>query len=353
MNLFCEKQGIKREFSVSRIPQQNGVAKRKNRTLIEAARTMLADSKLPTTFWAKAVHTASYVRVLVIKPHNKTPYELFHGRTLSLCFMIPFGYPVIILNTLDHLGIGPTWLFDTDTLTKSMNYKPVVAGNQSNGSVGKGRVETVPDKDYILLPLWTQDPLFSSSYKDSPGDGFKPSKGEEKKDAKDPGNEDNEVLSTKETRVNQEKDSNVNSTNNINTVSPTANVVGIKDNDVDKNIVYGCADDPNMPILEVIIYLDDDEDVGAEADITNLDTNIPISPIPSTRIHKDHPVEQIIRDIHSAPQTKRMTKSVTDHDLLNGKRAIGTKWIYKNKKDERGIMVRNKARLVAQGYTQE
>ncbi|GKC39602.1 putative ribonuclease H-like domain-containing protein [Tanacetum coccineum] len=82
MNQFCEMKGIKREFSVARTPQQNGVAERKNRTLIEAARTMLADSKLPTTFWAKAVNTACYVqnRVLVIKPHNKTPYELFLGK---------------------------------------------------------------------------------------------------------------------------------------------------------------------------------------------------------------------------------------------------------------------------------
>ncbi|GJY97465.1 putative ribonuclease H-like domain-containing protein [Tanacetum coccineum] len=78
MNQFCEMKGIKREFSVARTPQQNGVAERKNRTLIEAARTMLADLKLPTTFWAEAVNTACYVqnRVLVIKPHNKTPYEL-------------------------------------------------------------------------------------------------------------------------------------------------------------------------------------------------------------------------------------------------------------------------------------
>ncbi|GJR81343.1 ribonuclease H-like domain-containing protein [Tanacetum coccineum] len=106
MNQFCEMKGIKREFSVARTPQQNGVAERKNRTLIEAARTMLADSKLPTTFWAEAVNTACYVqnRVLVIKPHNKTPYELFHGRTPSLSFMRPFGCPVTILNTLDHLG---------------------------------------------------------------------------------------------------------------------------------------------------------------------------------------------------------------------------------------------------------
>ncbi|GJY31706.1 putative ribonuclease H-like domain-containing protein [Tanacetum coccineum] len=127
-----------------------------------------------------------------------------------------------------------------------------------------------------------------------------------------------------------------------------------------------------MPNLEEIVYSDNDEDVDAEADMTNLDTHILVSPTLTTRIHKDHPLEQIFGDIHSAPQTRRMTKSVTDQeamqdellqfklqkvwtlvDLPYGRRAIGTKWIYRNKKDERGIVVRNKARLVAQGYTQE
>ncbi|GJS78960.1 putative ribonuclease H-like domain-containing protein [Tanacetum coccineum] len=199
MNQFCEMKGIKREFSVARTPQQNGVAERKNRTLIEAARTMLADSKLPTTFWAEAVNTACYVqnRVLVIKPHNKTPYELFLGRKHALSFMRPFGCPVTILNTIYHLGSGPNWLFDIDALTKSMNYKPVVAGNQSNGSAGtkacdnagKARVETVPGKDYILLPLWTHDPPFSQSSKSSPDAGFKPSGDDENKDSEEPGKE--------------------------------------------------------------------------------------------------------------------------------------------------------------------
>ncbi|GJW18036.1 putative ribonuclease H-like domain-containing protein [Tanacetum coccineum] len=79
---FCGSKGIKREYSNARTPQQNGVAERKNMTLIEAARTMLADSFLPNTFWAEAVSTACYVlnRVLVTKPHNKTPYELLTGQ---------------------------------------------------------------------------------------------------------------------------------------------------------------------------------------------------------------------------------------------------------------------------------
>nr|GFC59115.1 putative ribonuclease H-like domain-containing protein [Tanacetum cinerariifolium] len=106
MNQFCEMKGILRQFSVARTPQQNGVAKRRNKTLIEAARTMLADSKLPTTFWAEAVSTACYVQniMLVVKPHNKTPYDLFLGRTPTLSFIRPFGCPVTIFNTIDHLG---------------------------------------------------------------------------------------------------------------------------------------------------------------------------------------------------------------------------------------------------------
>nr|GEX38466.1 putative reverse transcriptase domain-containing protein [Tanacetum cinerariifolium] len=263
------------------------------------------------------INTACYVqnRVLVIKPHNKTHYELFLGRKSALSFMKPFGCPVTILNTIDHLG------------------------NQSNGSggtkacdnVGKARVETVPGKDYILLPLWTQDLSFTSILKGYLNAGFKPSREEENKDAKDPGNKD----SIEEPRVNQEKDVNVNNTNNINIVSPTNNVVGIEDNAIDENIVYGCADDPNMPNLEDIIYSDDDEDVGAEADMNNLDAFMLVSPIPTTRVHKDHPVEQIVRDLNSTPQTKRMTKNLNEHELPNGTRATGTKWVFRNKKDER------------------
>ncbi|GJZ05382.1 putative ribonuclease H-like domain-containing protein [Tanacetum coccineum] len=111
---FCGLKGIKREYSNARTPQQNGVAERKNRTLIKAARTMLADSFLPNTFWAEAVSTACYVlnRVLVTKPHNKTPYELLTGK-------------------------GPNWLFDLDYLTDSMNYHYVSSENQANLHAGQ------------------------------------------------------------------------------------------------------------------------------------------------------------------------------------------------------------------------
>nr|GEV65443.1 ribonuclease H-like domain-containing protein [Tanacetum cinerariifolium] len=86
--------------------KQNKVDEKRNRTLNKAARTMLVDSKLPTTFWAEAVNTTCYVlnRALVTKPHTKTPYELIRGRPLLIDSMKPFGCLVTILNTKDNLG---------------------------------------------------------------------------------------------------------------------------------------------------------------------------------------------------------------------------------------------------------
>nr|GFA62762.1 putative ribonuclease H-like domain-containing protein [Tanacetum cinerariifolium] len=106
-----------------------------------------------------------------------------------------------------------------------------------------------------------------------------------------------------------------------------------------------------MPNLEDLSHNADD--VGAEADTNNMESIILVSPIPTTRIYKDHPISQIIGDLSLTTQTRSMARGVRDQDLPYGKRAIGTKWVYRNKKDERGIVVRNKARLVAQGNTQE
>nr|GEX05996.1 copia protein [Tanacetum cinerariifolium] len=122
----------------------------------------------------------------------------------------------------------------------------------------------------------------------------------------------------------------------------------------------------NMPALEEIVYSDDAEDFDVEADSSNLEINISVSPIPTTRVHKDHFVTQIIGDLTLAPQKRSMVRMLKEQGGLNqindedfhtylpkGKRAIGSKWVFTNKKDERGIVIWNKARLVAQGHTQE
>ncbi|GJS33145.1 putative ribonuclease H-like domain-containing protein [Tanacetum coccineum] len=247
---FYREKGIKREYSIARTLQQNGVAERRNRTLIEAARTMLADFKLPTTFWAQAVSTACYVqnRVLVVKPHNKTPYELFRGFKPALCFMRPFGCHVTILNTLDNLGKfdgksdegffvgyflsskafrvyntrtrkveenlhigflenkpmiegnGTKWLFDIDSLTQSMNYVPVAAGTISNESAciqGELNACTSTQKqeisqDCIVIPIW-KDALYFDSPSKVVGNGEPKSTADDQKQVEDgPHNESDE-----------------------------------------------------------------------------------------------------------------------------------------------------------------
>ncbi|GJW42213.1 putative ribonuclease H-like domain-containing protein [Tanacetum coccineum] len=230
----------------------------------------------------------------------------------------------------------PSKLFENDqTCVACQKGKQHRASNQSNGNAGtkacddagKARMETLPGKDYILLPLWTADPPFSQSSKSSPDARFKPSGNDEKKVTKEPGKEGGDL--SKEGECNdQKKEDNVNSTNNVNAAS--TNEV----NATDAKTSIELSLDLNMPELEDYSIFKDDEDVGAEADMNNLHTTIQVSHILTTRIHKDYPLDQVIGDLQSAPQTRRMSKNL-------------------NKKDERGIVIKNKARLVAQGYTQE
>nr|GEV30793.1 hypothetical protein [Tanacetum cinerariifolium] len=352
---------IKREFSVPRTPQQNGIAERKNRTLIEAARTMLVDLLLAILFWTEAVNTA--------------------------CFMRPFGCPVTILNTLDPLskfdgkadegflvgyfitskafrvfnsririiqetlhinflenkpnvaGSGPTWLFDIDTLTKSMNYQPVTVGNQPNPSAGiqeqfdaeKAEEENV--QQFVLFPLRSsgskdpqntdgdatfdvKEPEFEGKKRESevhvsPSNSVKKKKRDDKTKRETNGMSHVE-LSTRFRNLSEEfedfSDNSINevnaagtpvpavgqilinSTNTFSAVGPSNTVVSPTHRKSSYMDTSQYPDDLNILALEEITYSDDEEDVGAEADFTNLETNITVSPIPTTRVHKDHPV---------------------------------------------------------------
>nr|GEU70706.1 putative ribonuclease H-like domain-containing protein [Tanacetum cinerariifolium] len=379
LNQLCGMKGIKREFSVPRTPQQNGIAEWKNRTLIEAARTMLADSLLPIPFWAEAVNTACYVqnRVLVTKLHNKTIYELLLGRTPSIGFMRPFGCPVTILNTLYPLGkfdgkadegflvrysisskafrvfnsrtqivqetlhinflenkpnvagSGLTWLFDIDTLTKSMNYQPV----------------TNTDGDAIFD---VKEPEFEgrkpeSEVHVSPSSSAKTKKHNDKTKRKAKGKSPVE-LSTRYRNLSAEfedfSDNSINEINDINEINaastPVPTVGQISTNSTNTFSAAGPSNtavsptfreslyvdlsqypnDLNMPSLKDITYSDDEKDVGAEADFSHLESTITVSLIPTTRVHKDHHVTQIIGYLSLATQTKSMTRMVKDQGGL-------------------------------------
>nr|GFA82646.1 retrovirus-related Pol polyprotein from transposon TNT 1-94 [Tanacetum cinerariifolium] len=337
-------KGIKREFSVPITPQQNGIAKRKNRTLIEAARTMLADSLPPILFWAEAVNTACYVqnRVLVTKPHNKTPYELLHGRTPSIGFMRPFGCPVTILNTLDSLGkfdrkvdegflvayfvsskafsvfnsrpqtvqetlhvnflenkpnvagSGPKWLFDIDTLTRTMNYQPVTTGNQSNRSAGfqeqfdAEKAGEENEQQYVLFSVWSS---YSTNPENTDGDAAFDEK-EPEFEGKKPESKVN-VSPSSSAQINlsaEFEDFSDNSINEVNAAGSLVSAVGqnspnstktfsaVSPSNVTASLTHeksSCIDtsqlpdDPNMPELEDVTYSDNEDDVGGASLLQN------------------------------------------------------------------------------------
>ncbi|GKC81098.1 putative ribonuclease H-like domain-containing protein [Tanacetum coccineum] len=408
MDDFCRENGIKRVYSVAKTPQQNSVAEMRNRTLIEAAGTMLADFKLPTIFWAEAVSTACYVqnRVLVVKPHNKTPYELFRGLKPALSFIRPFGCHVTIFNTLDslgkfdgksdegffvgyslsskayrvyntrtrrveenlHIGLlenkpmiegnGPMWLFDIDSLTQSMNYVPVAASIITNESA---------DASY-----------FDSSSKDV-GNGELKSATDDQKQVEDgPDNENDE-------KDKSEDDSSPKEVNtarqHVNNASPKVNNGRFKLNTVDPSVNTASSYNPDSPkdmfkmgashtleATHVEFFRDEDE---PEVDLGNITNSFTVPPTPNTRIHKDYPITNVIGYVKSSIQTRGMTKPTSKQVFLRRtsaiqtptgldtcgfakwEGAIRTKWVFRNKKDERGIVIRNKARLVAQGHRQE
>ncbi|GJS26043.1 putative ribonuclease H-like domain-containing protein [Tanacetum coccineum] len=357
MSEFCEKKGIKREFSVARTPQQNGVAERRNRTLIEAARTI-----------------------------SITP---------SLSFMKPFGCHVTILNTLDHLGKfdgksddgffvgyslnskafrvynirtrkveenlhvrfledkliiagdGPKWLFDIDVLTKSMNYAPVVAGTNSNDfvstkeSIGADHSskETVSSQDYILMPLWKDGSPFDSSSKDASNDEPQPSNDAGKK-------YDEGGIDDQERTENNAQD--------VNTVGPSINTANTNFNTGSLNINTVSPIVPTAPLESTYVDFFGDD---SELDLSNIATTYPVPTTPNTRIYKDHSLDHVLGGAQEgnpswieAMQEEllqfKLQQVWTLVDLPYGKRAIGTKWVYKNKKDKRGIVIRNKARLM-------
>ncbi|GJR54620.1 putative ribonuclease H-like domain-containing protein [Tanacetum coccineum] len=411
---FCGSKGIKREYSNARTPQQNGVAERKNRTLIEAARTMLADSFLPNTFWAEAVSTACYVlnRVLVTKPHNKTPYELVTGKIPIISYIRPFGCHVTILNTIDHLGKfdgksdegflvgyslqskafrvynletkrveenlhitflenkpnvagkGPTWLFDLDYLTDSMNYQPVSSKNQANKHVGpkeanhNAGTEDINDagdsekkdessQDYYVLPIWSSYSLTVKSSKAMNAHKHPDSKSNEKPVDK----EDQVFLDELERLKRQEQDANdaaealrkefaqdtedlllqagaatASGTSTVNTASTpvsTASPYGglsfteLTNANQDDSEIHALEEMYNNPTDGIFTHASYDDE-GAVADFTNLETVVNVSLIPTSRITSIHPSTLILGDPKSPVQTRsKVTKSSRAHTFVS------------------------------------
>nr|GEW47356.1 hypothetical protein [Tanacetum cinerariifolium] len=282
-------------------------------------------------------------------------FRVFNSRTRIVQETLHINF---LENQPNATGSGPTWLFDIDTLTKSMNYQPVVAGNQPNSSVGiqehfdAGKAEEGNIQQYVLFPLWSTgckdphnidaDDTFEvkepeSKVHVSPSSSAKTKKHDDKTKREAKGTSHVE-LSTEVRNLSEDFSSN--STNGVNAASTPVTTVepnstnstktfiaaGPSNNPICSAFKFGgkssfvdpsqYPNDPSMPALEDFTYSADEEDVGAEADFSNLETSITISPIPTSRIYKDHHVTQIIGDLSSAPQTRSMTRTVKDQGGL-------------------------------------
>ncbi|GJS27760.1 hypothetical protein Tco_0488380 [Tanacetum coccineum] len=244
---------------------------------------------------------------------NSKAFRVFNTRTRKVEENLHITF---LENKPNVAGSGPDWLFDIDLLTNSMNYEPVTIGNQTNKNAGiKDNVDAIPTQQYILLPLLYDSP---QSSKDAVADdaGKKTNEepankgernGQEKEGGASNKEDDQNVQDFRVTLDNllvQQKKGYANSTNRDSTVSPSVSTARQSFTNADD-----LPTDPLMPDLEdtadllntgIFSGAYDDEDVGVEFDINNLETTINVSPIPTTRIHKDHPKDQITGDINLA-----------------------------------------------------
>nr|GEW23019.1 putative ribonuclease H-like domain-containing protein [Tanacetum cinerariifolium] len=280
MNVFSRKW-IKREFSNARTLQQNEVAERRNRTLIEAARTMLVDAKLPVTFWAEAVNTAC----------TKDAASQDVKKDVS---------------SLRYINL-PNWFHEAHLESSTSNAQdacntdaPESSGNSNPTSTSTNSLANQMETLIVETPVPTVSSPVPTACLD-----------------------DSSQLSS-DSRLISKRVTNQDDTPSLDNILTLTNRF--------------------EDILGVTTNIDDSNEV--EADLGNMKNNISASPAPTFRIHKDHPKSQIIGPV----DTPNVWSLV---DCPKGVRSIGTKWVLKNKKDGRGIVIRNKARLVAQGHTQE
>ena len=364
LNEFCTDKGISRQYSAPRTPQQNGVVERKNRTLIEAARTMLNESKLPTYFWAEAVNTACYTqnRTLINKDHGKTSYEIMAKKKPTLKYFHVFGAKCFVLKDGEHLGKFDAKAEEGILLGYSLESKAYRVYVISDKRVIESLNVTFDDsKSSILL---RQEDSESLQFEDLTED-----------------------LSESEEEPEVAAD---HIENPLRSNSGPSNVSGATSNDT-------TADTP-----EPVTPRQSGINSGGAGEGSSSNTLQHANQGESSRSHlprqrvwnRDHPFNLIIGDPDARVRTRRATEhecnysgflsemepkkveeALQDPDWViamqeelnqferqkvwklvprpKDKSVIPVRWVFRNKLDEDGIVTRNKARLVAKGYSQQ
>ncbi|GJY33210.1 retrovirus-related pol polyprotein from transposon TNT 1-94 [Tanacetum coccineum] len=301
---FCDANGITHNFSAPRTPQSNGVVERKNRTLQEMSRTMLNEQSLPQKFWCNAVDTSTYIlnRILIRTILGKTPYEILRGRKPTLDYFRVFGSKCFILNTKDYLTKFDPKSYEGVFLGYSQNSKAYIILNKHTRKIEESLNVTFDE---------TPPPAKTSPLVDDDLDEEEAIREIEKKNlennVEDETLEIDEVVNIKESRNH-----------------PLENVIG----NLNQRTLRSQAQNQSnfYCFISTIEPKNVNEALGDESWIVAMQEELN---------------QFIANDVWElVPQPKNMT-------------VIGTKWVFRNKLDENGIVSRNKARLVAQGYNQQ
>ncbi|GJV75369.1 retrovirus-related pol polyprotein from transposon TNT 1-94 [Tanacetum coccineum] len=301
---FCNANGITHNFSAPCTPQSNGVVERKNRTLQEMSRTMLNEQSLPQKFWCNAVDTSTYIlyRIFIRVILGKTPYELLRGRKPTLDYFRVFGSKCFILNTKDYLTKFDPKSYECVFLGYSQNSKAYIILNKHTRKV-KESLKLTFDK--------TPPPSKTSPLVDDDLDKEESIKVTEKKNLKndivDETLEIDEIVNIKESRNH-----------------PLENVIG----NLNQRTLRSQAQNQSnfFCFISTIEPKNVNEALGDESWIVAMQEELN---------------QFVANDVWElVPQPRNMT-------------IIGTKWVFRNKLDENGVVSRNKARLVAQGYNQQ
>ncbi|GJR28517.1 putative ribonuclease H-like domain-containing protein [Tanacetum coccineum] len=410
-----EKLGIMQQFSIARTPQQNGLVERRNRTLVEASRTMLIFSKLPEFIYAEAVATTYFThnRSIIYTRYNKTPYELLRGRKPIIAYFHVFGSLCYPTNNRDDLGKnenksrhwGVTGYSETSTGFRIYNRRTKMIMetihvkfdelttmasehdclepelqrfNYHNSSANSMNTPSKEDLDNLFGPMF-EDYFEKASSDTTINSAAQPTQVHE------------ESSSTSSIFVDTHEAPPVVTTSDEQT-SPISLTESDEFNQEDSAAFDGNTQfvPYNPPSNEEI------ESSSTALEPSNVQNFHQVQP--STHIWtKDHPLDQVIGDPSKPVMTrqrlqtdsevcmyaltvstiepKNIKEAMADHswiesmqDELNqferlqvwelvprpkGKNIIALKWLWKNKCDAKNIVVRNKTRLVAKGYKQE
>ncbi|GKA30960.1 retrovirus-related pol polyprotein from transposon TNT 1-94 [Tanacetum coccineum] len=332
---FCDEKGISHNFSFPYTPEQNGVAEKKNKTLIEAARTMLNGSVLSKHFWTEAVMIACYTqnRSIIVKRHDKTPYEIFRERIHDISYFHVFGCLVFIHNHKDHLGKFDTKADDGYFLRYSFVSNAFRVFHTRRQQIEKTyhvtfdeSIEAIKFTNTLVDKIRIDD---SSRY---PTDEFLYKDDQSRKYQSNydisyyitPHNHSLTEL-TKTNHVPEDRWSRDQHIELVNTIG-----------------------EPTKGMLTRSMVVKLTAALASECLFADFLSEIEPKKVSEALKHPRW-VDAMQEELNQFYRNKVWTLV----PLPKGKIAIGSKWVFRNKKDELGIVTRNKARLVAQGYSQE